>query len=461
MDRRVGSTKKRLTEALVVAIPLLLLLLGALFFAEAPGCKRSADDAPLPPELAARLLSQVSPRFPSNASIHERSGRGVVTYLGFDTDPSTIKAGDVVTLTHYFRVDHPFSGDYDVFVHGESSDSSADSANGSNGPNGPNGSNGSGSLAGGAGREGRQRILVADHAPVIGRRPTHLWKVGEIWADPHRVLIPANTPSPRIEILVGLFKGETRLTLEAEPGKNDGYDRLRAGILTIEGITDDLPEVIVARLQPGESIEPDGRLDEAAWSRAQALELSDSMGRRPPPANAPTTLKLLYDDTYLYVGFDAADPDITERYAQRDDPIYEHEAVEVFLMPNTQAPRLGPYVELQASPGGVIFDAAFTARRQGMDKSFNAGQTVGTQIKGTLNQADVDQGWVSEWRVPWLSIRGVTKPPSPEDEWRMNAFRIDKSRVDGHDTSEYTAWSPPRIGDFHNVVRFGRMKFGR
>ncbi|MBK8011802.1 MAG: carbohydrate-binding family 9-like protein [Deltaproteobacteria bacterium] len=411
------------------------LLIGIVIFAVGASCKRSPDNSPLAPEVAARLLTRVSPRFPSNASIHERSGRGVVTYLGFDTDPSTIKAGDVVTLTHYFRVDHPFSGDYDVFVHGETSDS-ADH---------------------GAGR----RILVADHAPVMGRHPTHLWKAGEIWADPHRVLIPAQAAAPRIEILVGLFKGETRLILEAEPGKNDGYDRLRAGILEIQGVTDDLPEVTVTRLQPGERIEPDGRLDEAVWKNAEVLELSDSMGRRPPPADAPTTLRLLYDDTYLYVAFEAVDPDITERYAQRDDPIYEHEAVEVFLMPNTRAPQIGPYVELQASPGGILFDAAFTGRRQGMDKSFDAGQVVGTQITGTLNQPDVDQRWVSEWRVPWLKIRGVTRPPTPEDEWRMNAFRIDKSRVDGRDTSEYTAWSPPRIGDFHNVARFGRMKFGR
>ena len=67
--------------------------------------------------------------------------------------------------------------------------------------------------------------------------------------------------------------------------------------------------------------------------------------------------------------------------------------------------ELGPYVELQASPRGVIFDAAFTARRQGMDTTFNAAQTVGTKIEGTIDDpSDKDRGWVSEWVVPWKSI---------------------------------------------------------
>ena len=38
-------------------------------------------------------------------------------------------------------------------------------------------------------------------------------------------------------------------------------------------------------------------------------------------------------------------------------------------MPNVVAPALGPYVELQSSPGGVIFDATFDGRRRGFNKA--------------------------------------------------------------------------------------------
>ncbi len=174
-----------------------------------------------------------------------------------------------------------------------------------------------------------------------------------------------------------------------------------------------------------------------------------------------TTLKLLYDDTMLYVAFQCEDSDITDRYQHRDDPIYEHEAVELFLMPGTKPPEVGPYVELQASPKGVIFDAAFSGPRTGMDVDFNAGQTIGTILDGTLNKQDRDRGWVSEWAVPWVKIRGIKHPPKPGERWRMNAFRIDRFRKGGQLRAEYTAWSPPLVGDFHELSRFGTIGFGK
>jgi hypothetical protein len=100
-----------------------------------------------------------------------------------------------------------------------------------------------------------------------------------------------------------------------------------------------------------------------------------------------------------------------------------------------------------------------------MDKSFEAGQTVGTVLDGTLeapesNPADRDRGWVSEWVVPFAKIKWLNAPPKPGDEWRMNAYRIEKHREDGRLEGEFSGWSPPRVGDFHNIARFGRMKFG-
>lgn len=365
---------------------------------------------------------------PSRAVLHERSGRGVIEYLGFDFEPKTPERGQTLELVHYFRVVEPPTGDYDVFVHGE--------------------------MPGGG-----ARAFVGDHAPADGRFLTSRWKTDEIWPDKHRVLIPKDYGANAIELYVGLFKGEVRLTVEAPPGKSDGQDRIRAGTIQLggEAVKDDLPIANIARAS-GE-IKADGVLDEPSWAKAEVITFSDSMGRG-TNVQFPTKLRLLYDDQNLYVAFEATDEDVTEKFSKRDDPIYDHEAVEVFVMPNVVAPALGPYVEMQASPGGVIFDAAFIARRQGMDTKFDAGQTVGTKIDGTLNkQDDTDRGWVSEWIVPFKGIRGVDKAPSAGDEWRMNAFRIEKNGPLESPRGEYTAWSPPRVGDFHNTARFGRMKF--
>lgn len=396
----------------------------------AAGCTKGAGDASKDPTVATLRLS-VAPRptQPSNARLLEREGSGSARYLGFDAQPAgPYRPGDAVELRHYFEVEHAFRGEYQVFVDGRS--------------------------ASGA------EALSGDHPPVLGRVPTSRWQKGEIWADPHKVRIPKDVQGSSIELFVGLSAQDQRLTVETTPGKSDGQDRIRAGRLLLSGggAADDLPSTQISRTR--EPPKPDGILDEPAWDKAPVLTFSDTMGRG-IETRFPTKLRLLYDDENLYVAFESVDADISCPYEKRDDPIYDHETVELFLMPKVRAPDTGPYVELQASPKGIIFDASFTGRRQGMDKTFDAAQVVGTQLDGTLNNHDdQDRGWVSEWVVPWKSLRFVDAPPKAGDEWRMNAFRIEKHRVDGELRGEYTAWSPPRVGDFHNIERFGRVTFG-
>ena len=81
------------------------------------GCK---SERAAPAEDAAKFRrTAVTPQFPSEAVIHERSGTGSVRYLGMDVDPRTPERGAVVTVTHYFEVVRPMIGAYDVFVHSE------------------------------------------------------------------------------------------------------------------------------------------------------------------------------------------------------------------------------------------------------------------------------------------------------------------------------------------------------
>ena len=386
------------------------------------GCKSDlkSDD----PRIARyRLSDYPTPDHPAHVGLMERGGPGHLIYIGLDAAPSPAKPGDLLELTHYFQVESAPALDWTVFVHGES---------------------------------GAQRILNADHPPILGRRPTSVWEKGEIWADRHKTLVPKHAQGT-LKLFVGLFRDGIRMTTVAPPARHDGRDRIRAAQLPLAQGQLDLPEVVIPRIQG--SITADGQLNEPEWEKAPVLTFSDTLGRS-ISIRYPTRMRLLYDQVNLYVAFEATDQDITERYQNRDDPIYEHETVELFLMPQVQAPKLGPYVELQASPGGVIFDASFTGRRQGMDKSFEAGQQVGTHLDGTLNQPDQDRRWISEWIVPFKGIRWLKTAPKAGDEWRMNAFRIEKYRENGKTVGEYSAWSPPQVGDFHNTARFGRMKFG-
>ena len=213
------------------------------------GCKEDPKAARNDPQIAPLRLTEARPAFPSSVVLHERDGKGKLAYLGVDVEPKSPSRGDLVELTHYFRVLEPMSGEWDVFVHGET----------------PEGG----------------RVLVADHAPVFGKLPVTVWEKGEIWADKHKVLIPPDAPGGTLVFYAGLFKGDVRATAEGPPGSQDGKDRIRAAVIRIgDAPTDDLPETTVKRAP--EPILADGKLDEAAWKTAEVLTLSDSMGRRMP-----------------------------------------------------------------------------------------------------------------------------------------------------------------------------------
>ena len=407
----------------------LILVLSVLCVA---GCSENSN-------INANKLYEAKPDHPMSVKLVDRDGQGTLQMLGWSIRPaSKPKPGQKIEITQYFQVERPVARDLMLFLHGEI----------------PN----------------LGRVLVSDRRIGDAKTGTKSWKKGEIWMIRQFLRLPPETEGRQVELLSGLFFENQRLTVWGEPGQSDGRNRIKLGKIDMEGYRGskaepknearpgELPSVLIPKTTA--TIAADGKLSEKAWVNAPILTFSDSLGR-PIPTQFETKLRLLYDDKNLYVSFEAKDKDISCPFSKRDDPIYDHEAVELFIMPKVKAPALGPYIELQASPKGIIFDAAFTGRRTGMDTSFNAGQTVGTDIRGTLNQDDgQDEGFTSEWIVPFAQMRGVEKAPQAGEEWRMNAFRIEKYRQSGKLLGEYTAWSPPQVGDFHNVLKFGRMRFG-
>jgi hypothetical protein len=88
---------------------------------------------------------------------------------------------------------------------------------------------------------------------------------------------------------------------------------------------------------------------------------------------------------------------------------------------------------------------------------------VGVVVNGTLDNRNYkDKGWVVEMAIPLDVARGKEKamknvPPVVGTEWRVNFFRMDLPQ--GH-PQVGTAWSPPMVGDFHALDRFGTLVFG-
>ncbi|MBF5041468.1 hypothetical protein FGE12_03650 [Aggregicoccus sp. 17bor-14] len=392
-------------------VPVLLLLALAT-----PGCRDEQAGPPvrsarLPPALAPRVLDAAPPdlTFRSGATF----GGGAVQYLGSRVTPADARPGEEVRLAHYFVARTPPPAGWRFFVH------VLDAATG-------------------------QMVLNADHDFQDGAAPLGAWPVGKVMEDVHRVPMPS---APALVVL-GFWQESARLPVD-DPRASAGADRMRGP--TLGGAAPPLPEYHVPRTRKPPRI--DGVADEPAWAAAPQVTLRGSFDGRPAPLR--TQARLLYDDQNLYVTFDVEDPDVWGTFRKRDEPIYEQEVVEIFLDANADGRT---YNELEVSPHGVIFDAYFPARRQGMDLSWDSGMRAAVKVRGTLDDpSDRDEGWTVELQIPLARLAEVPHlPPRAGDRWRFNLYRLDQP---DRRTQQGQALSPLFVGDFHALPRFAWLVF--
>ena len=204
-------------------------------------------------------------------------------------------------------------------------------------------------------------------------------------------------------------------------------------------------------------INVDGKLDEADWSAAQAISLQFPWDQQ-TGAKQKTNVKMLWDDSNLYIGYSCDDNDITAVFDTRDDPTYKDDCVEIFISPNSD--KLDLYYGLEMNCRAVLYDYFYVFKRN-IIKRFNMkGVKLATQLRGTLNaRGDTDQGWDLEVAIPFRNFDDLTKgiPPKPGTSWRVNLNRWDGVRPD----RRLSIWSPSGLKqpDPHNPVRFGILEF--
>ena len=118
------------------------------------------------------------------------------------------------------------------------------------------------------------------------------------------------------------------------------------------------PHVNAVGLPEKGLITVDGVLDEAAWSRAEPI--TDFMGIEPTeglPPEAPTTVRVLFDDKFIYFGFDCelADPEASVRgYVAAREDINRDDQVGIYLDPFGDARRAYIfYINAFGQPSGA------------------------------------------------------------------------------------------------------------
>jgi hypothetical protein len=123
----------------------------------------------------------------------------------------------------------------------------------------------------------------------------------------------------------------------------------------------------------GEEIKMDGRLDEPAWSRADAA--TDFRMEEPTegaPASERTEVRVLFDDKNLYVGIQAFDSEparINSRELVRDASFSNDDKVEILL--DTYHDRRNAF-RFAVNPLGVQQDALITDEGRDVNLSWDA-----------------------------------------------------------------------------------------
>jgi len=220
----------------------------------------------------------------------------------------------------------------------------------------------------------------------------------------------------------------------------------------------DLPRWRVPRL-PAETA-AGGPLAGLPWRSIPPLspfQLADGSG----PARQQTAARLAWDDTALYIRFDCEDRDAWGTMRRRDDPVYQEEAVEIFLAPAPDPMDAAPagYFELEVSPLGTLFDAWIDnpdSRRDTLraDPGWDC-----PGLRWETGRGEAREDWWAALALPWSSLMSDRPPGGPPPAvWRANLYRIERPR-DGS-PPEWSAWSPTLATppDFHRPARFGYLE---
>ena len=192
-----------------------------------------------------------------------------------------------------------------------------------------------------------------------------------------------------------------------------------------------------------------GKVDDPLWATANVDLLVDTVTGLPGPQR--TEVRLLYDDTNLYIAFSCVDNYVWGTLTKRDSKIFNEECVEAFLCTSG---KLRQYYEINVSPLNTIFDAIVLNGRNevGGDRDFST--LVKYECAGLVTKVFVDgelgvvgaRGWSAEYSIPFMSVIGHDNVvPEPGDEWRINLYRIDM-----HERKKQilSAWSPTGERDF-------------
>ena len=224
-------------------------------------------------------------------------------------------------------------------------------------------------------------------------------------------------------------------------------------------------------------IKVDGNLNEYDWKQAVLIsDFEDIEGAAKPKPTYSTSVKMMWDSQYLYIGAVLEEPHLWGTLKKHDDIIYRDHDFEVFIDPMGDGEQ---YFEIEINVLGTIMDL-FMNKPYKKGGTFDMGwNTTGIQSKiianGTINDnTDIDSGWTLEMAIPFTAIsrNNRTASPSTTNPWRINFSRVQwtlepdgktyrkKLNENKRTISEHNwVWNPTGVIDMHVPVKWGYLYF--
>lgn len=223
----------------------------------------------------------------------------------------------------------------------------------------------------------------------------------------------------------------------------------------------------------------DGNINELVWQQTPwTNEFVDIEGADKPKPAYPTKMKMLWDDTCLYIAAQLTEPQVWATLKRHDDVIFRDNDFEFFIDPSGTTQ---PYFEVEVNAYNAVWDLLLNkAYRDGGAPISNwdlRALRSAVKIQGTLNDpSDKDEGWTVEMAIPFKSVSLNNRAQVPHEGtiWRANFSRVewDTKVVDGkyvkltddkgQPLPEHNwVWSPQGLINMHYPERWGYLLFSK
>lgn len=200
----------------------------------------------------------------------------------------------------------------------------------------------------------------------------------------------------------------------------------------------------------------DGLLNEPVWKTAPpASGLRQREPREGAPATEKTEVRVLYDETHIYVGVSALDDDpnaIVSRILQRDELLSmdEFSGTPVFGGDDAIAILFDPFHDhrnamiFATNPNGAELEALITDE----GREFNIDWRAVWEVKARR----IQNGWSAEFSIPFRSLRYPAGDAN--QSWGFNVFRVIRRK---NEEVLWSGWSRS-TGGFNRVSAAGHLE---